>query len=217
MKTAAAGIHGDMAKDPVCGMYVDEEKAGTSGLVVQYGNESFFFCSEKCKKDFEKEPVHYVKNKSTKSHKKDHAAMPETDRSWLDEIKPAGGSQRKNKAVEKTRDKAAGENDALPRASMTPGVVDWNGPEPEGSDSPDHDWGLWGRFPGARYLGLNDGKKSASPSQGVKESGSEKAAGQEQGTPRAAPPSPADMWGSQKKKDEKRKQPVFRGLMSPEK
>lgn len=217
MKTAAAGIHGDMAKDPVCGMYVDEEKAGTSGLVVQYGNESFFFCSEKCKKDFEKEPVHYVKNKSTKNHKKDHAAMPETDRSWLDEIKPAGGSQRKNKAVEKTRDKAAGENDALPRASMTPGVVDWNGPEQEGRDAPAPDWGLWGKFPGARYLGLEDEKKIESLQQGVKESGSETAAGQEQGTPKAAPPSAADMWGSQKKKYEKRKQPVFRGLMSPEK
>jgi len=215
MKTAASGIHGPMAKDPVCGMYVDEEKAGMSGLVAQHGDKTFFFCSEKCKKDFEKKPVLYVKKGPASSHKKDHAAMPGTDRSWLDAIKPADRSQRKNKSVEKTRQKAA-EDDTLPRTSMTPGVVDWNGPEPEGSDAPAPDWGLWGNFPGAKYLGLKDGKKSASPLKGVKESGTETAADEEQSTNLVAPSSAPGAKGSQPKV-EKPEQPVFRGLVSPEK
>ena len=47
-----------MAKDPVCGMDVDEQRAaGTS----QYGDRSYFFCSKNCKEKFERNPEQYVK------------------------------------------------------------------------------------------------------------------------------------------------------------
>jgi prolipoprotein diacylglyceryl transferase len=47
-----------MAKDPVCGMNVEEQKAaGTS----QYGGRSYFFCSKSCKEKFDQNPEQYAK------------------------------------------------------------------------------------------------------------------------------------------------------------
>jgi YHS domain-containing protein len=46
-----------MAKDPVCGMNVDEKKA--AGIVSHKGKVSYF-CSAKCKAQFEKAPGKYA-------------------------------------------------------------------------------------------------------------------------------------------------------------
>lgn len=47
-----------MAKDPVCGMDVEEQKAaGTS----QYQGRSYFFCSQSCKEKFNQNPEQYAK------------------------------------------------------------------------------------------------------------------------------------------------------------
>jgi YHS domain-containing protein len=47
-----------MAKDPVCGMDVEEQKAaGTS----QYQGHSYFFCSKSSKEKFDEDPQHYAK------------------------------------------------------------------------------------------------------------------------------------------------------------
>jgi YHS domain-containing protein len=47
-----------MAKDPVCGMDVDEQKAaGTS----QYKGRQYFFCAKSCKEKFDRNPEQYVK------------------------------------------------------------------------------------------------------------------------------------------------------------
>jgi len=47
-----------MAKDPVCGMNVDEKKA--AGTAV-YKGKTYYFCSNPCTVRFEKEPEKYVK------------------------------------------------------------------------------------------------------------------------------------------------------------
>jgi phosphatidylglycerol:prolipoprotein diacylglycerol transferase len=48
----------NMAKDPVCGMDVEEQKAaGTS----QYKGTSYFFCSKSCKEKFDRNPEQYAK------------------------------------------------------------------------------------------------------------------------------------------------------------
>ncbi len=47
-----------MAKDPCCGMTVDEEKAPAR---TGYKGETYYFCSSACKEKFEKEPTRYVK------------------------------------------------------------------------------------------------------------------------------------------------------------
>jgi YHS domain-containing protein len=56
----------DMAKDPVCGMDVDEKKAAGKS---EYNGQTYYFCSPGCKKSFDKEPEKYVgKETSTKHH-----------------------------------------------------------------------------------------------------------------------------------------------------
>jgi Cu+-exporting ATPase len=46
-----------MAKDPVCGMLVDEKKAaGTS----EYQGKTYYFCATSCKTKFDANPANYV-------------------------------------------------------------------------------------------------------------------------------------------------------------
>jgi len=52
-----------MAKDPVCGMEVEETKAKAT---TQYKKRTYYFCCEPCKEAFEKEPEKYVKKESSK-------------------------------------------------------------------------------------------------------------------------------------------------------
>jgi YHS domain-containing protein len=48
-----------MAKDPVCGMDVDEKKVTQKAF---YKGREYFFCSATCRKAFEKDPEKYTKN-----------------------------------------------------------------------------------------------------------------------------------------------------------
>jgi YHS domain-containing protein len=48
---------GIMAKDPVCGMEVDEKQA--AGTAVHDG-KTYYFCSTRCKTTFEKSPAKYA-------------------------------------------------------------------------------------------------------------------------------------------------------------
>lgn len=47
-----------MATDPVCNMQVDETKAEYHTSV---GGKNYFFCSEKCQEEFEKDPERYIR------------------------------------------------------------------------------------------------------------------------------------------------------------
>jgi len=46
-----------MAKDPVCGMEVDEKKAAVK---FQHQGKTYVFCAPSCKAKFEKAPEKYV-------------------------------------------------------------------------------------------------------------------------------------------------------------
>ena len=46
-----------MAKNPVCGMDVDEKSAAGKS---EYQGQTYYFCSPGCKKAFDKEPEKYV-------------------------------------------------------------------------------------------------------------------------------------------------------------
>lgn len=46
-----------MAKDPVCGMEVDEAKAPAKS---EYKGKTYYFCAVGCKVAFEKDPEKYV-------------------------------------------------------------------------------------------------------------------------------------------------------------
>lgn len=46
-----------MARDPVCGMGVDESKVE---LKSEHEGKIYYFCSSSCKESFEKNPEQYV-------------------------------------------------------------------------------------------------------------------------------------------------------------
>ena len=46
-----------MAKDPVCGMMVDEKKAKFKS---DYNDKTFYFCAASCKTTFDKDPAKYA-------------------------------------------------------------------------------------------------------------------------------------------------------------
>jgi RND family efflux transporter MFP subunit len=158
MKTAAAGTGGKMSEDPVCGMTVDEETAEMYARVATYANETFYFCMDWCKREFEKEPEKYVRKELTDRKQAAHAVMPRMGRSWADLLEPVKGSQcikdGGTASSKKTKDTPG-------RSASYTGIVDWDG------DAPPSEWRRgWGGFPGAEYLGLKPrtGKRSAQPS-----------------------------------------------------
>jgi YHS domain-containing protein len=63
MRAAAQGIFGSPTKDPVCGMFVDEDKTAAAGMTSTYKGRTYFFCKEECKTDFDKDPKKYVDTK----------------------------------------------------------------------------------------------------------------------------------------------------------
>lgn len=48
-----------MAKDPVCGMEVDEKKATAT---VTHKGTTYYFCSQGCKTTFQKAPEKYAES-----------------------------------------------------------------------------------------------------------------------------------------------------------
>ncbi len=62
-----------MAKDPVCGMQVDEMSVEKSA----YGGQTYYFCSRSCKQQFEQDPGRYYVGKAEEKpepRRKKHAA-----------------------------------------------------------------------------------------------------------------------------------------------
>lgn len=47
-----------MAKDPICGMTVDEK---TAKLKSEYDGKTYYFCAPGCKATFDKDPEKYTK------------------------------------------------------------------------------------------------------------------------------------------------------------
>lgn len=48
----------EVAKDPVCGMDVDEKTAKS-----EYKSKTYYFCSPGCKREFDKDPEKYAGQK----------------------------------------------------------------------------------------------------------------------------------------------------------
>jgi len=58
-----------MAKDPVCGMDVEEQ---TAAATAEYQGTTYYFCAPGCKKAFEKDPEKYLKAPETSGHDSQH-------------------------------------------------------------------------------------------------------------------------------------------------
>ncbi len=61
-----------MAKDPVCGMEVDERTATNKS---QYQGQTYYFCSPGCKQSFDKEPARYMSQSKGQSGSSQHSAQ----------------------------------------------------------------------------------------------------------------------------------------------
>lgn len=48
-----------MARDPVCGMQVDE---GTAAAKYEFQGKTYYFCSAGCKTAFEQDPQKYLRS-----------------------------------------------------------------------------------------------------------------------------------------------------------
>ena len=46
-----------MAKDPICGVEIEEQ---TAEFKSEYGSQTYYFCSQKCKEQFELRPEQYA-------------------------------------------------------------------------------------------------------------------------------------------------------------
>jgi YHS domain-containing protein len=55
MKTAAMGIFSPET-DPICEMEVDRDKAKADGRASTLGDETYYFCSDECKRRFDANP-----------------------------------------------------------------------------------------------------------------------------------------------------------------
>lgn len=58
-----------MAKDPVCGMQVDEK---TAAAISEYGGETYYFCAPGCKAAFDKDPEKYLGEETSGGHHHGH-------------------------------------------------------------------------------------------------------------------------------------------------
>jgi len=54
-----------MAKDPVCGMEVDEKKAAAKS---EHMGKTYYFCALGCKKAFDENPKKYLKEEPGMKH-----------------------------------------------------------------------------------------------------------------------------------------------------
>jgi YHS domain-containing protein len=63
-----------MATDPVCGMRVDEEEALTIDLVSDYGDRTYYFCSDVCMEEFDRNPQAYIERQARRDGSRGWAA-----------------------------------------------------------------------------------------------------------------------------------------------
>jgi YHS domain-containing protein len=62
LELASSGMQGTLSKDPVCGVEVSLKKAEKAGLKTSHGGKTYYFDSDECKQQFDKNPQQYIKN-----------------------------------------------------------------------------------------------------------------------------------------------------------
>jgi Cu(I)/Ag(I) efflux system membrane fusion protein len=64
MKAAVGGPGRATAKDPICGMDVDEARARAEGLTSEHRGRTYFFCARGCKESFDEDPASHVEERA---------------------------------------------------------------------------------------------------------------------------------------------------------
>ena len=60
MKAAGQGLFGPVARDPICGMEVDEKRAAAAGRTSEHAGATYYFCADECKKRFDADPARHA-------------------------------------------------------------------------------------------------------------------------------------------------------------
>jgi len=60
MKAASQGLFGPVARDPMCGMEVDEKRAAAAGMKSEYEGKTYYFCTDDCRKRFDAKPAKHA-------------------------------------------------------------------------------------------------------------------------------------------------------------
>jgi YHS domain-containing protein len=76
LRNATAGIRGEQKKDLVCGMLLDEKKAREIGKISDHEGQTYFFCSDECRKHFESNPKKYIEQEEKKRLQCDRPTSP---------------------------------------------------------------------------------------------------------------------------------------------
>jgi YHS domain-containing protein len=141
--------------DPVCRMYVNEKEARKAGRTARVAGKTYYFCSRECLDTFSGNPGKYVSGNRAVRKGEEQLAGPGLDRGLaaMPEARKARNSRSEGGSGKEDS------KDAYGRAPTTPGIVDWGGPAKGTDTSAKRDWGSWGRFPGAEYLGLKEKTK----------------------------------------------------------
>lgn len=61
-----------MARDPVCGMNVRDDNSNNNNLRSEFRGQSYYFCSDKCRQEFDRNPSSYVhddKNRNDRANR----------------------------------------------------------------------------------------------------------------------------------------------------
>jgi len=53
-----------VARDPVCGMNVKEDK--NNNLRSEFKGQNYYFCSDKCQKEFDRNPANFTRDRENR-------------------------------------------------------------------------------------------------------------------------------------------------------
>ncbi len=97
MKTAAMGIFSP-EDDPICGMEVDGDKARSAGRTSGYRGETYFFCSDACKRQFDANPEKHAHQGSWLSPAGPSLPAPAAEGTPLERVASDPGTERLRQA-----------------------------------------------------------------------------------------------------------------------
>jgi len=60
LELAAQGMQTPLSKDPVCGREISPARAEKAGRKILYGDQTYYFDSDECKQQFQKDPRRYA-------------------------------------------------------------------------------------------------------------------------------------------------------------
>lgn len=92
LELAAAGMSESLSNDPVCEAPVSARKAERQGLFSTHLGETYYFCSDECRNEFEREPGRYVEGAGSEAKEEPGKESEEPAKlDFLKDLSPVDG------------------------------------------------------------------------------------------------------------------------------